>query len=64
MEIKIKRPITVDTVKSVDKLMILVYNLLLLAGASYLVYYKDASAWLFVLAILFGARWSEKEDKE
>jgi hypothetical protein len=62
MEIKLKRPVTINTVKSVDKLMILVYNLLLLAGASYLVYEKNASAWLFVLAILFGATWSEKEE--
>ena len=44
--------------------MILVYNLILLAGASYLVYYKDASAWLFVLAILFGAKWSENDKEE
>jgi hypothetical protein len=63
MEITVKRPLKINTVKSVDKLMILVYNLILLAGACYLVYYKDASAWLFVLAILFGATWSEK-DKE
>jgi len=63
MEIEIKRPITINRVKSIDKLMILVYNLLLLAGASYLVYYKDASAWLFILALVFGAKWSEKDDE-
>lgn len=50
-------------VKTVDKLIILLYNLLLVAGASYLVYYKDASAWLFALAIVFGASFSDK-DKE
>ena len=50
-------------VKTVDKLIILIYNLLLVAGASYLVYYKDASAWLFALAIIFGASFSDK-DKE
>ena len=38
-------------------LMVIAYNLTLLAGASYLVYYKDASAWLFVLAIMFAASW-------
>ena len=52
-----------NSVKSVDKLMILVYNLVLVTGACYLVYYKDASAWLFALAMIFGASWSEK-DKE
>ena len=51
-------------VKTVDKLMILCYNLLLVAGASYLVYYKDASAWLFVVAIIFGASFSEKDKDE
>jgi hypothetical protein len=61
MEIKLERPLKINTVKSVDKLMILVYNLILVAGACYLVYYKDASAWLFVLAIIFGASWSEKD---
>jgi len=62
MKLEIKPPITVNHVKSIDKLMILCYNLLLLAGASYLVYYKDASAWLFALALVFGAKWSEKDD--
>ena len=63
MEIKLERPLKVATVKSVDKLMILVYNLILVTGACYLVYYKDASAWLFVLAMVFGASWKlEKEN--
>lgn len=39
-----------------------IYNLALLAGASYLVYYKDASAWLYLLALLFAGGWkTEKE---
>ena len=63
MEIKIEHPLRLGQVKSVDKLMILCYNLILAAGACYLVYYKDASAWLFALAIIFAASWSEK-DKE
>ena len=48
-------------VKTVDKLMILCYNLLLVAGASYLIYYKDASAWLFAMALLLAGSWSEKD---
>jgi hypothetical protein len=63
MEITIKPPIKISQVKTVDKVIILTYNLILLAGASYLVYYKDASAWLFVLALIFAGSWSEK-DKE
>ena len=63
MEIEIKRPHKFGEVKTIDKLIILVYNLILLGGASYLVYYKDASAWIFLLAVIAGASWSEK-DKE
>lgn len=48
-------------VKTIDKLMLLVYNLLLVAGASYLVYYKDASAWVFAVAIIFGKSFSNKD---
>ena len=47
-------------VKTIDKLIILLYNLVLVTGASYLVYYKDASAWIYVLALCFGASWKEK----
>ena len=42
-------------------LLILLYNITLLAGASYLVYYKDASAWIYVLALMFGATWNQTE---
>lgn len=48
--------------KPLEIFLIICYNLALLAGASYLVYYKDASAWLFVLAMVFGASWKNKED--
>ena len=61
MEIKIK-PKTVDKPTPLEMLFILVYNLALLAGASFLVYYKDASAWIYVIALCFGASW--KSDKE
>jgi hypothetical protein len=37
--------------------LVIVYNLSLFAGASYLVYYKDASAWLYLVAIIFAASW-------
>lgn len=51
--------------RALEIFIVSVYNLALLAGASYLVYYKDASAWLFVLALVFAAGWKGKnEDKE
>lgn len=63
MEIKVESPFRrYGEVKTIDKLIILLYNLTLLVGASYLVYYKDASAWLFVLAIIFAGSWSEKDE--
>lgn len=46
--------------RTLEVFIVVVYNLALLAGASYLVYYKDASAWIYVLALCFGASWKEK----
>lgn len=57
MEVKLK-----DTrVKSVDKLMILTYNLVLAGGACYLVYYKDASAWLLLMVLALAGSWKESK---
>ena len=60
MEIKIT-PKTVEKPTALEMLFILVYNLSLLAGASFLVYYKDGSAWLYVLALCFAASWKENK---
>ena len=46
-------------VNPIDKLMILTYNLILAGGACYLVYYKDASAWLFLLVLALAGSWKE-----
>ena len=48
--------------RNLEMFLALTYNLALLAGASYLVYYKDASGWVFFVAMCFGASW--KTDKE
>lgn len=48
----------------IEKLMVLVYNIILLAGASYLVYYKDASAWLYFVVLLVAGSWSSKKEKK
>ena len=63
MEIKIL-PKTVEKPTPLEMLFILVYNITLLAGASYLVYYKDASAWLYFIALCFGASWKSEKEKE
>lgn len=51
-------------VSSIDKLMILTYNIVLAGGACYLVYYKDSSGWLCVMALLLAASFSEKSKKD
>ena len=61
MEIKVKAR-AIEKPTPLEMLFILVYNLTLLAGASFLVYYKDASAWIYFVALCFGASW--KSDKE
>lgn len=48
-------------VNPIDKLMILTYNLILAGGACYLVYYKDASAWLFLLVPALAGSWKESK---
>ena len=63
MEIKVKAR-TVEKPTPLEMLFILVYNITLLAGASYLVYYKDGSGWLYVLALCFGASWHSEKEKE
>jgi len=49
--------------RTLEVLVVALYNLALLAGASYLYYYKDGSGWLFVLAICFAASWKENKEK-
>ena len=46
-------------------LLVLTYNLLLLAGASYLyVTYPDIfNGWIFFLALCFGASWRDRKEE-
>lgn len=57
MQIDIKRLGPTVSARPVEILLVICYNLALLAGASYLVYYRDASAWLYLLALMFAASW-------
>ena len=62
MEIKVDRVgRLVESPTTVVILLILMYNLVLVAGASYLVYYKDASAWLFLLVLVLASSWKESK---
>ena len=50
--------------KTFEFLVVAVYNLALLAGASYLYIEKDVSGWIFALAIVFGASWKSRKEEE
>jgi hypothetical protein len=62
MEIKFK-PKTVYQPTALEILFILVYNLLLLAGASYLVVVHNVTGWVYLVALCFGASWSPREEE-
>ena len=39
----------------IELILVIAYNLSLLAGASYLIVAHDFSAWIYLLALMFGA---------
>lgn len=45
----------------VEIVLVIVYNLTLLAGTSYLVLYHDFSAWTYLIALCFGASWDDSK---
>lgn len=45
----------------VEIFLVCVYNLCLLAGACYLIQVYDWSAWILLLALMFGASWEDKK---
>lgn len=45
----------------VNHFLVLSYNLLIAGGTGYLVYYKNASAWLFLLALCFIMNYKEDD---
>lgn len=48
----------------IEKLMVLVYNIVLLAGASYLFVNYNVSGWIFVLVLIFAGSWTNKKRGE
>jgi hypothetical protein len=47
--------------RNIGFLIVCFYNLALLAGACYMIQVYDWSAWLLLLALMFGASWNSKE---
>ena len=42
----------------IEVFLVMIYNLAILAGASYLYVEHDVSAWIFALPIIFAASWN------
>jgi hypothetical protein len=41
--------------------LVLAYNLALLAGSAYMITVHDWSAWILVVALMFAASWGDRE---
>lgn len=44
--------------------MVMLYNLALVAGASYLYVVHDVTGWIFLLPLIFAASWNTKENSK
>jgi hypothetical protein len=50
--------------KNIEILLVVLYNLALFAGASYLVVEHNVTAWVYFVALCFGASWNIKMKKD
>lgn len=46
--------------RNLEIFLVLVYNLVLLFGTSYLIVVHDFSVWMYLLALIFAASWDKK----
>jgi hypothetical protein len=46
--------------RNLEIFLVLVYNLALVAGTSYLIVAHDFSAWMYLLALVFAASWNKE----
>lgn len=46
--------------RNIEILLVIIYNLALLVGASYLVIEHNFSAWIYLLALVFAASWKDR----
>jgi hypothetical protein len=47
--------------KVLEVLLVLLYNLVLLAGACYMIVTYDWSAWCLLIPLVFGATWKDEK---
>ena len=45
----------------IELILVIAYNLSLLAGASYLIVAHDFSPWIYLLVLMFGATWGDRD---
>lgn len=50
--------------RTVEIILVVFYNLVLLAGASYLIAVHEFSAWIYLVALVFGAGWKDDSDSK
>lgn len=48
--------------RNLEIFLVLVYNLALLFGTSYLIVVHDFSAWMYLLALMFAASWDKESE--
>jgi hypothetical protein len=46
--------------RNLEIFLVLMYNLALVAGTSYLIVAHDFSAWTYLLALIFAASWNKE----
>lgn len=46
--------------RNLEIFLVLVYNLALVAGTSYLIVAHDFSVWMYLLALIFAASWNKE----
>ena len=47
-----------------EVVLVMIYNLAILAGASYLYVMHDVSGWIFLLPLIFAASWNPNKKEE
>ena len=45
----------------IELILVIAYNLSLLAGSAYMIVEHDWSAWILVVALMFAASWGDQE---
>ncbi len=47
--------------RTIEIVLVIIYNLALLAGSAYMITVHEWSAWILVVALMFAASWGDRE---